>query len=127
MHLCRLHCSSIVNILPTATNMSDDNEASENAVAPREHEEFSRLPIVDPTQIHDPVLRFRYKQHDIREKIVENTHIRMLHEELNRCYHTNGVNHLTKCKHITRKLLELLAKQRPNLYKDLPILTQSKD
>ncbi|KAJ5900075.1 hypothetical protein N7495_004819 [Penicillium taxi] len=81
---------------------------------------LAKKPTVAPTyegvNFEDNVALHNARDAIIREQWVRSMMSRLVGEELGKCYHREGVNHLEKCSVLREKYFELLGERRVKGY-----------
>ncbi|RPD61146.1 NADH-ubiquinone oxidoreductase 12 kDa subunit [Lentinus tigrinus ALCF2SS1-7] len=76
---------------------------------------------LDEARLAEYKARLAEREHIIRESWVRNMEAKLVRDQLDRCYQTEGVNHLESCKDIRERYIDMLRDNRVKGYKNIDL------
>jgi len=72
------------------------------------HKTWERVPTIDEVDPNDLKATLLAREQKIRDDWVRVMEARLIREQLNKCYRSEGVNHYQNCRHLADLYLEAL-------------------
>ncbi|KAL7279064.1 NADH-ubiquinone oxidoreductase 12 kDa subunit [Trametes coccinea BRFM310] len=76
---------------------------------------------VDEARIAEYKARLAERERVIRESWVRTMEAKLVREKLDRCYETEGVNHMESCKELRDRYIDMLKDNRVQGYKHIDV------
>ncbi|CAI2191068.1 1587_t:CDS:2 [Funneliformis geosporum] len=83
------------------------------------HKTFPIVPPLEEVEQNDRPGIMDAREQKIREDWVKSMELRILRDQMKRCYKTEGVNHYQNCKELSEKYLSLLEESKVKGYRKL--------
>ncbi|KAI0711924.1 NADH-ubiquinone oxidoreductase 12 kDa subunit [Cerioporus squamosus] len=76
---------------------------------------------LDEARVAEYKARLAEREHIIRESWVRTMEAKLLRDQLDRCYRTEGVNQMESCKDIRERYIDMLRENRVKGYKNIDL------
>ncbi|KAK7690620.1 hypothetical protein QCA50_005719 [Cerrena zonata] len=76
---------------------------------------------VDEARLAQLQQRLKERDEVIRESWVKTMEARIVRDNLQKCYRTEGVNHMESCKHLADRYIEMIKDNRVKGYKQIDV------
>ncbi|KAI0635716.1 NADH-ubiquinone oxidoreductase 12 kDa subunit [Trametes polyzona] len=76
---------------------------------------------LDEARVAEYKARLAERERIIRESWVRTVEAQLVREKLDRCYETEGVNHMESCKDLRERYIDMLRDNRVKGYKNIDV------